>query len=264
VFSLVKSFVGDIANSGEAQIKATGLSTLPFRLGSSRANPRIAEKKTTLPSEEILGTQPGDKTAGVGALPGLATEQGVAVLPDEKSESASTCRITPTIKLITSQPTKEHSLEKYWPLPLRRPPRPLPTEMSAWLLPSLLPSWVLELQRARQISRLPVFPPPQARPPVMPPHCLPSTPSPARPLWRLVTCPQLDMPRIEPTLLPVSLLSEADTKVPSHLHWLTPPWPPTPRPPVFRKSRRRTMACPTPLLEHCRSQLAVRSLAQLS
>jgi hypothetical protein len=40
----------------------------------------------SLPSEEPLGAKPGDRSAGVGALPGLSTETGVAVLPEEKSE----------------------------------------------------------------------------------------------------------------------------------------------------------------------------------
>ena len=42
--------------------------------------------KTSMPSEEPLGAQPGEHVSGVGALPGTAAETGVAILPDEKSE----------------------------------------------------------------------------------------------------------------------------------------------------------------------------------
>jgi hypothetical protein len=42
-----------------------------------------------LPSEEPLGARPGEHVSGVGALPGQASETGVAVLPDEKVASGS-------------------------------------------------------------------------------------------------------------------------------------------------------------------------------
>ncbi len=43
--------------------------------------------KTSLPSNEPAGARPGERSSGVGALPGKSTETGVAVLPDEKSKS---------------------------------------------------------------------------------------------------------------------------------------------------------------------------------
>lgn len=43
--------------------------------------------RTSLPSNEPAGALPGEHTSGVGALPGASTETGVAVLPDEKSQS---------------------------------------------------------------------------------------------------------------------------------------------------------------------------------
>jgi len=46
----------------------------------------IATFKTSLPSDEPLGAQPGEHVSGVGALPGQASETGVAILPDEKGE----------------------------------------------------------------------------------------------------------------------------------------------------------------------------------
>lgn len=43
--------------------------------------------RTSFPSNEPAGALPGEHTSGVGALPGASTETGVAVLPDEKSQS---------------------------------------------------------------------------------------------------------------------------------------------------------------------------------
>jgi hypothetical protein len=48
-----------------------------------------ATLKTSMPSNEPLGAQPGEHVSGVGALPGKSTETGVAVLPDEKSRCAA-------------------------------------------------------------------------------------------------------------------------------------------------------------------------------
>ena len=42
-----------------------------------------------MPSEEPLGARPGEHVSGVGALPGQASETGVAILPDEKVASGS-------------------------------------------------------------------------------------------------------------------------------------------------------------------------------
>jgi hypothetical protein len=46
-----------------------------------------ASGKTSLPSQEQNGAQPGEETAGAGALPGKLSESGVAVLPEEKGRS---------------------------------------------------------------------------------------------------------------------------------------------------------------------------------
>jgi hypothetical protein len=42
-----------------------------------------------MPSDEPLGARPGEHVSGVGALPGQASETGVAILPDEKVASGS-------------------------------------------------------------------------------------------------------------------------------------------------------------------------------
>jgi len=38
-----------------------------------------------MPSSETRGQQPGERTGGVGSLPGSKDEQGVAVLPEERN-----------------------------------------------------------------------------------------------------------------------------------------------------------------------------------
>ncbi|EIW71843.1 hypothetical protein TREMEDRAFT_73420 [Tremella mesenterica DSM 1558] len=45
--------------------------------------------KVSLPSNEPAGALPGERSSGVGALPGKNTEAGVAVLPDEKAPKLS-------------------------------------------------------------------------------------------------------------------------------------------------------------------------------
>lgn len=63
-----------------------GLATGAGALGATGTTGLAAPKKS-LPSDEPAGALPGEHSSGVGALPGLASETGVAVLPDEKSES---------------------------------------------------------------------------------------------------------------------------------------------------------------------------------
>ena len=67
---------------------ATGAGTLPHTPRRTSAN-LLATFKTSLPSEEPLGARPGEHVSGVGALPGQASETGVAILPDEKVASGS-------------------------------------------------------------------------------------------------------------------------------------------------------------------------------
>jgi hypothetical protein len=63
-----------------------------------------ATAKTSLPSSEITGAQPGEHTDGVGALPGRFTETGVAKLPDERAG-------TNTATLPSQEPTGAHTGE---------------------------------------------------------------------------------------------------------------------------------------------------------
>ncbi|KAI0056220.1 hypothetical protein BV25DRAFT_1640645 [Artomyces pyxidatus] len=49
-------------------------------------------QKTSLPSTETQGIQPGEHQDGVGALPGTRDEAGVAKLPEEQSSQTSTER----------------------------------------------------------------------------------------------------------------------------------------------------------------------------
>jgi len=66
------------AKDAVSQIKPVAFNISP--VGSSG-------QEISLPSQD-LGQQPGEKTGGVGALPGGKEESGVAVLPDEKSAPA--------------------------------------------------------------------------------------------------------------------------------------------------------------------------------
>ncbi|CAE6408689.1 unnamed protein product [Rhizoctonia solani] len=45
---------------------------------------RLPAERTSVPSREYEGTYPGEKSGGVGALPGTLNESGVALLPDER------------------------------------------------------------------------------------------------------------------------------------------------------------------------------------
>ncbi|CAE6424377.1 unnamed protein product [Rhizoctonia solani] len=49
---------------------------------------RLPARRTSLPSEEYEGTQPGEKCGGVGSLPGHLSESSVALLPDEREAQA--------------------------------------------------------------------------------------------------------------------------------------------------------------------------------
>ncbi len=73
VFTSVTNFFAESVNTVENQTNA------------KIAGP--AAPRTSLPSNEVAGALPGERSTGVGALPGKSTEAGVAVLPEEKSES---------------------------------------------------------------------------------------------------------------------------------------------------------------------------------
>ncbi|CUA74129.1 hypothetical protein RSOLAG22IIIB_05419 [Rhizoctonia solani] len=64
--------------------KGAGVSAMPRdkEEGVSRA------RRTSLPSEEYEGAQPGEKSGGVGSLPGHLSESSVALLPDEREAQA--------------------------------------------------------------------------------------------------------------------------------------------------------------------------------
>lgn len=72
VIAQVKNFFAESVNTVESQTHAKVAGAVVPR--------------TSLPSNETAGALPGEHTTGVGALPGPASEAGVAVLPEEKSE----------------------------------------------------------------------------------------------------------------------------------------------------------------------------------
>jgi hypothetical protein len=50
---------------------------------------RVPDERNSIPSHEHEGARPGEKADGVGALPGSLNESGVALLPDERSKLKS-------------------------------------------------------------------------------------------------------------------------------------------------------------------------------
>lgn len=52
------------------------------------------EQHVSLPSTELKGAQPSERTGGIGALPGNLSESSVALLPDERQERAQERRPT--------------------------------------------------------------------------------------------------------------------------------------------------------------------------
>ncbi|ORY28138.1 hypothetical protein BCR39DRAFT_535598 [Naematelia encephala] len=84
----VKEFWGEIIGAspvaGETHVKAVG-GSVPSSSGATG----LSAPRTSLPSEEPAGALSGEHSSGAGALPGLATETGVAVLPDEKKSVPS-------------------------------------------------------------------------------------------------------------------------------------------------------------------------------
>lgn len=66
----------------------------------------IVTVRESMPSNEPAGALPGEHSSGVGALPGTSAETGVAILPDERGESALITRPQLTVSRfdITSVP----------------------------------------------------------------------------------------------------------------------------------------------------------------
>jgi hypothetical protein len=77
VLTQVKNFFTESVSTVEGQTQAK----VAAPTGAGPVAPR-----TSLPSDEVVGALPGERSTGVGALPGKATEAGVAVLPEEKSD----------------------------------------------------------------------------------------------------------------------------------------------------------------------------------
>ncbi|KAI0640843.1 hypothetical protein C8Q79DRAFT_920695 [Trametes meyenii] len=53
---------------------------------TARASEHDAEHTTSFPTKEVSGASSGERTGGVGSLPGVVTESGVPKLPDEREE----------------------------------------------------------------------------------------------------------------------------------------------------------------------------------
>ncbi|QRV89966.1 hypothetical protein RhiJN_17984 [Ceratobasidium sp. AG-Ba] len=66
-----------------------GVGALPGN-ASEEGIARLPAERTSVPSREYEGTYPGEKTEGVGALPGKLNESGVALLPDERAAQEKT------------------------------------------------------------------------------------------------------------------------------------------------------------------------------
>ncbi|KAG8737946.1 hypothetical protein FRC12_016962, partial [Ceratobasidium sp. 428] len=63
-----------------------GVGALPGN-ASEEGVARLPAERMSVPSRELEGSYPGEKTGGgVGALPGKFNESGVALLPDERAE----------------------------------------------------------------------------------------------------------------------------------------------------------------------------------
>lgn len=56
-----------------------------------------------MPSTESQGQQPGEHADGVGSLPGLKDEQGVAILPEERTANTS--------EAVRPEPREEQSVD---------------------------------------------------------------------------------------------------------------------------------------------------------
>ena len=63
-----------------------GVGSLPGN-ASEEGVARLPDERTSVPSRELEGAYPGEKSGGVGALPGGPNESGVALLPDERGTS---------------------------------------------------------------------------------------------------------------------------------------------------------------------------------
>jgi hypothetical protein len=89
-----------LAQVGEAGKQYVPLAEYVLQYPGSAARPR----KVSLPSTETAGASPGEKTGGVGALPGAVDEEEVAKLPEERALEGS---------LQTAKPSGDASASVY-------------------------------------------------------------------------------------------------------------------------------------------------------
>ncbi|KAH7911464.1 hypothetical protein BJ138DRAFT_1006528 [Hygrophoropsis aurantiaca] len=69
----------------------------------------VVAAATSLPSKELTGQQPLEHTSGVGALPGNASESGVALLPDERVQQSQPLMQSLPSKELAGQQPFEHT-----------------------------------------------------------------------------------------------------------------------------------------------------------
>ncbi|KAI9060355.1 hypothetical protein FKP32DRAFT_1595434 [Trametes sanguinea] len=74
-----------VVETVSAYIPSTGSTTAT--MSSARASEHDTEHVTSFPTKEISGASPGERTAGIGSLPGVVTETAVPKLPDERVDN---------------------------------------------------------------------------------------------------------------------------------------------------------------------------------
>ncbi|CAE6414493.1 unnamed protein product [Rhizoctonia solani] len=90
--------------------KSTGVGALPR--DNEEGVPRPSARRTSLPSEEYEGAKPGEKSGGVGSLPGHLSESNVALLPDERENLAKEGVEPSALTATHMHPTSEHPDKK--------------------------------------------------------------------------------------------------------------------------------------------------------
>ncbi|KAF8439742.1 hypothetical protein L210DRAFT_3645744 [Boletus edulis BED1] len=89
VAQTVKQYMPEQVGKAADYAIQTAASYLPDFQGSYLSPEEHQEKPhVSLPSTELKGVQPSEYSGGVGALPGNLSESSVALLPDERQESA--------------------------------------------------------------------------------------------------------------------------------------------------------------------------------
>ncbi|KAF8126336.1 hypothetical protein EV363DRAFT_1585959 [Boletus edulis] len=89
VAQTVKQYMPEQVGKAADYAVQTAVSYLPDFQGSYLSPEEHQEKPhVSLPSTELKGVQPSEYSGGVGALPGNLSESSVALLPDERQESA--------------------------------------------------------------------------------------------------------------------------------------------------------------------------------